>query len=146
MAEEKLSPRVQAALEKHSKGYNCSQAVGCAFCDKFGVDEALMFRMMEAFGCGMGNTEGTCGAISGAIALVGLKNSTANLDKPNSKAISYPVAREIMREFKEMNGSVLCCDLKGVHTKKILRDCHGCVEDAAKLAEKYVFGDEAEEK
>ena len=71
-----MEERIQRALENHQKGYNCSQSVACAFCDLVGVDEDMMFRMMEAYGLGMGNMEGTCGALSGALSVLGMKNST----------------------------------------------------------------------
>ena len=53
------------------KGYNCAQAVACAFCEELGRDEKEVFEMMEAFGFGMG-TMGTCGAVSGMAAVVGM--------------------------------------------------------------------------
>ena len=74
-----MSDRIAKALENHDKGYNCCQAVACAFCDLVGVDEETMFKASEAFGLGMGCMNGTCGAISGAVLLAGFKNSSANL-------------------------------------------------------------------
>ena len=43
------SERVAKALENHKKGYNCAQAVACAYADLFGVDEKTAFRMTEGF-------------------------------------------------------------------------------------------------
>lgn len=130
--------RIEKALENHKKGYNCAQAVACAFCDAVGVDEEAMFRMTEGFGLGMGSMQGTCGAVSGAVALCGLKNSSANLDKPDSKQATYKLSKEIITRFEEMNQSSRCRDLKGVDTKKVLRTCDGCIEDAAKLAQEVL--------
>ncbi len=31
--------RAERAAEYHKKGYNCAQAIVCAFCDKAGLDE-----------------------------------------------------------------------------------------------------------
>ena len=36
--EETKMNRIEKALENHKKGYNCSQSVACAFCDKIGMD------------------------------------------------------------------------------------------------------------
>ena len=33
-------------------------------------------------------------------------------------------------------------DLKGLETKKMLRSCSGCIEDAVRIAQKVVFGQE----
>ena len=46
--------------------------------------------------------------------------------------------QEIVKEFETKNGSVVCKDLKGLETKKVLRSCDGCIEDAARIAEKIL--------
>lgn len=127
--------RIEKAIENHNKGYNCGQAVACAFSDVTGVDEETLFKITEGMGLGMGCMEGTCGAISGAVAVLGLKNSTANLEKPDSKAGTYQLSKELVQTFKEKNTSIVCKDLKGVETKQVLRSCQGCIEDAAKMLE-----------
>ena len=68
-----METRVLKTIERHDKGYNCAQAVACTYCDLVGIDEETMFRITEGFGAGMGNMEGTCGAVSGACALAGLE-------------------------------------------------------------------------
>lgn len=101
-----------------------------------------MFKMTEGLGLGMGGMEGTCGAVTGACILAGMKNSTANLDMPNSKVNTYKLSREIVESFNVKNGSVICKELKGVQTGKMLRSCHGCIMDAAGLVEKIIFDSE----
>ena len=132
-----MEERIQRALENHKKGYNCSQSVACAFCDLVGVDEDMMFRMMEAYGLGMGNMEGTCGALSGALAVLGMKNSTG-CQQIGSKKDTYAKAKVMMEKFAEMNTSVLCKDLKGMSGKPKVRTCDGCIEDAARLVVEYL--------
>ena len=132
-----MEERIVKALENHKKGYNCSQSVACAFCDLVGVDEDTMFRMMEAYGFGMGNAEGTCGAMSGAIAVLGMKNSTG-CEKIGSKKDSYAKAKVMMEKFAEKNSSVICKELKGLTGGPVLRTCDGCIEDAARLVAEYL--------
>lgn len=134
-----MKSRIEQTLEKHNKGYNCAQAVACTYADLVGLDEKTIFMLTEALGAGMGNMEGTCGAVSGACILAGLKNSTGNLDLPNSKADTYKISKTILNDFKEQNGSVICKELKGINTGKALRSCNDCITDAAKLAEKILF-------
>ena len=131
-----MEERIQQALANHKKGYNCSQSVACAFCDLVGVDEDLMFRMMEGYGLGMGNMNGTCGALSGVIALVGMKNSSGCAN-PVSKKDTYAKAKVLMERFAQKNTSVLCKDLKGVGGRPKVRTCDGCIEDAARLVAAY---------
>ena len=130
-----MSDRIQKAPDNHNKNYNCCQSVACAYCDLLGIDEATMFKAGEAFGLGMGNMEGTCGAIAGAVLLAGFKNSSANLEKPNSKASTYKLSAAILKAFEEKNGATLCHVIKGRDTGNVLRSCSGCIEDAAQIAE-----------
>lgn len=125
--------RIEKALENHKKGYNCSQSVACAFCDKAGMEEKDLFRVMEAFGLGGGDMAGTCGAVAGAQALIGLIHSSAKLEAPDSKQNSYKIAKELNAKFREMNQSTICGELKGAATGTPLRSCNGCIEDAARL-------------
>lgn len=130
--------RVEKALANHKKGYNCSQSVACAFCDRVGMEEKDLFRIMEGFGLGGGDMEGTCGAVAGAQAIIGLINSSANLQSPDSKQATYKMAKELNAKFRELNGSTICKELKGIATKQPLRSCDGCIEDAAKLVAKWL--------
>lgn len=130
--------RIQKALENHKKGMNCCQAVACAFADALDADENLVFAMGEGFGAGMGGMECTCGAVSGAVLLAGLKNSSRDAGNPVTKGKTYQLSKEIVKEFRKKNGSVICKDLKGVGTGKILRSCDGCIEDAAGLVQQFL--------
>ena len=137
-----MKTRVEETIGRHDKGYNCAQAVACTYCDLVGVDEETMFKMTEALGLGMGGMEGTCGAITGACVLAGMKNSTGNLEKPNSKGASYKLSRQIVEEFKNQNGATQFRELKGVDTGKVLRACPDCIRDAARIAESVLFADQ----
>ena len=133
-----MGNRTDKAAELHNKGYNCAQAVACSFCDEFGIDEATMFRLTEGMGLGMGCMEGTCGAVNGAVAILGLLNISANLEKPDSKGQTYKLSKELVETFKNKNKSIVCKDLKGVETGEVLRSCPGCIEDAVIILEKIL--------
>lgn len=136
-----MDTRVEETIRKHDKGYNCAQAVACTYCDLVGVDEETMFRMTEALGLGMGCMEGTCGAVSGACVVAGMKSSTGNLENPDSKKDSYKLSKEILKKFEEINTTVTCKDLKGVETGTVIRKCPDCIKDAAKILEMTLFED-----
>lgn len=136
-----MKTRVEETTERHQKGYNCAQAVACTYCDLVGVSEDMMFRMTEGYGSGMGCMDGTCGAVSGAIALAGMKNSLG-CENPTSKKETYQLAGEILKQFEKKNGSVICRNLKGIDTNQALRSCGDCIKDAAELAEKILFTEE----
>lgn len=134
-----MDSRVDETIMRHSKGYNCAQAVACTYCDMVGVDEVTMFKMTEALGLGMGNMEGTCGAVSGACILAGMKQSSGNIDRPDSKGQSYQLAKQILKQFEERNQAVTCKELKGISTGKALTPCDECIKDAARIAEEVLF-------
>lgn len=128
----------ELAIALHDKGYNCAQAVVCAFKDELGIDEEILFKAAEGFGLGMGCMNGTCGAVSGAVMAAGFHNSTANFDGPKSKMDTYKLSKEILESFEKKNSSSICRELKGVDTGTILRSCPGCIEDAVDLVEKVL--------
>jgi C_GCAxxG_C_C family probable redox protein len=136
--EERMSTRVEEARKRHEKGYNCAQAVACTYCDLAGVSEDEMFRITEGYGLGMGCMQGVCGAVSGAVALAGAKNSIG-CDNTMTKKATYQLSAEILDRFQKKNGSFICKELKGVDTGKVLRSCPGCIQDAAELAEEILF-------
>lgn len=135
-----MSEKAKLASAKHDRGYNCAQAVACSFAEELGIDERELFRMMEGFGFGMGCME-ICGAVSGMTAVAGLKESDGSLEAPATKKASYKASKRMVKEFEDKNGSIICRDIKGVETGKVLRSCDGCVRDAAEIAEKYLKGE-----
>ena len=130
-----MESRKKIAIEKHDLGYNCAQSVALTYADLVDMAPEQLFKITEGFGLGGGNMQGTCGAISGAIALIGLLNSCGNLEHPSTKAQTYALGREILERFKAQNGSVLCHELKGAGTGKVLRSCPDCIMDACQLFE-----------
>jgi C_GCAxxG_C_C family probable redox protein len=123
-----METRKQIAVEKKRCGLNCAQAVLCAYADLAGIDEETAIRLAAPFGAGMGNMEGTCGAITGAGLMLGLVSQG-----PATKQM-----RQIMNKFQERNGATQCKLLKGVGTGKVLRECSDCVADAAEFLEEEI--------
>ena len=133
-----MTDRIAKAAELHKKGYNCAQAVACAYCDLVDSDEKEVFRLMEGFGLGMGCMEGTCGALSGAIMLAGLKNSDGNIEDPATKAATYKISKELLQKFVGKTGSSVCKELKGVETGKVLCSCPDCIKIGVEVAQEVL--------
>lgn len=127
--------RVKKAVENHQKGYNCAQAVLCAFSDVTDFTEDELFRLSEAFGGGMGGTQGVCGAVSAMVFIAGILKSHG-IDKlpETNKLESYGLGGEFIKKFEEMNGTILCSKLKGEN----MRSCDGCIEDAVKIVSEII--------
>lgn len=125
--------RVELAHRLHmEKRYNCAQAVSCTFADILNMDEADIFRAAEAFGLGMG-AMGTCGAVSGMALVIGLLNSDGNIENPATKRKCYRLISECHERFEKKNGTVICRELKGIDTGKVIRGCNDCIGDAVEI-------------
>ena len=128
----------ELAIALHDKKFNCCQAVACAFAEEVAIDEATLFKIGEGFGLGMGCMEGTCGALSGAIVLAGLKNSDGNIDDPTTKAATYKLSKELLQKFVEKTGSSVCKELKGTETGKVLCSCPDCIRIGVEVAQEVL--------
>lgn len=129
------------AISLHKKKYNCAQAVLLPFAEELGLDRKTAMMISEGFGAGMGGYKlktGPCGALSGAIMVLGLKNSTGNLEAPDSKLSTYAKCHEICEAFEKEIGSCSCYEIKGCDTGKPLKTCDECIMTGAKLAEKII--------
>jgi len=119
-----------AAGKKRCGSHNCAQAIIHTYADIAGLDEATSMNIGNAFAAGMGNMEGTCGALVGAGVVLGCVNK--------DKAKSMRQMRQVMNKFQERNGATQCKLLKGIGTKVVLRECHDCVADAAEFLEEQL--------
>ena len=106
---QEMNERAKKALEYHKKGYNCSQAVACSFCEEFGVDEETMFRIAEGFGFGMGMMD-ICGAVTGMFMVMGLDNSVGNPD--NGKLTKADTYKKVKSKLRPMHFRCGCADGK----------------------------------
>ena len=133
-----METRVEQTIQRHQKGYNCCQAIVCTYCDLFGMDEEAAFKLAEGFGAGMGGMNSTCGAVSGAIAVAGLKNSQGT-SNTKTKGSTYQLCKEIVKSFEDKNGTSICRELKGIDTGKVIRSCPDCIRDAAEIVESLLL-------
>ena len=108
--------------------------------DKFGEGSIGMSSAAALFGAGVGTMEGICGALSGAVMIAGLKNSTANLEKPDSKASTIKISKQLITNFKDRVGSITCREIKGNNSEnKVLCSCDDCIKHGVKLVEEFVM-------
>ena len=128
---------VEKAVNLHKNGYNCAQSIVCAFAQELGADYETAFQLSEGFGGGIGDMEGICGALSGAIMVAGLINATGT-DNLKTKGATYKAVKEMKKKFHEKVGALICKEIKGIETGTVIRSCSGCVEDAAVIVAEYI--------
>jgi len=110
-----MSTREEKALEYFANGnsYNCAQSVLGVFCEENGLDKNVAFKIANGFGGGVRNGD-VCGAVSGAVMVIGLKCGFFVEKDFAQKGFCYRKTEEFLHEFKKENGSTICRDLLGV--------------------------------
>ena len=101
----------ERAADSFARGFNCSQSVLAAYAEQFGLTEELALKVAGGFGGGMGRMADTCGAVTGAIMVIGLKFASTTPGDMQGKENAYAVVREFVHRFKGRNVTVLCREL-----------------------------------
>ena len=121
---------VDKAAAYYSKGFNCSQSVFTAYAAEWGIEEELALKLGTNFGSGARKGE-LCGAVSGALMVLGLKCGHCDSRDMEAEAKAYAVSEEYMNRFMKANGSVVCRDILGCDLTK--------PDDRAQIKEKDLF-------
>jgi C_GCAxxG_C_C family probable redox protein len=128
-------------------GYNCAQGVFLPFAQEFGLDAETALLTASSFGAGMGRTQETCGAVTGALMSIGLKYGFTEPGDQEGRALVLRKTRELIARFREEFGTLRCRDLLGCdlnteegqnfHKDKDQRAqiCMKCVKYAASVVE-----------
>ena len=105
----------ELARELFMKGYNCAQAVACAFCDVTGYDIDAMARMASSFGGGLGRLREVCGTVSGAALVLGIVEGYSEPGDMEAKKAHYPHKAQACLNC---SGLCLCQDRKHMPFRK----------------------------
>ncbi len=100
------------AKSRFENGYACSQSVLSTLAPELGLSEEIALKIASAFGGGMVRHGEVCGALTGALMVMGLKFGSTSAD--DEEAVR-DASQKLMRRFKEENGSLLCRELLGYH-------------------------------
>jgi len=128
------------AGELFAEGYNCAQAVACAFAEHFNLPLDTLAALACPLGGGLAGMRNTCGTVSGMIAVIGLAKGNTEPGAKEKKLAAYALAREAIEEFEAANGSTICRELllmqkEGLQKK---RSCRELCSLAADIAAKYI--------
>jgi C_GCAxxG_C_C family probable redox protein len=96
-------------------GFSCSQSVLAAFAEKFGLEQQAALKVAGAFGGGMARSGATCGAVSGALMVIGLRYGSVSAEDKAAKDYTYAIGQEFLRRFKALHGETTCSGLLGYH-------------------------------
>jgi C_GCAxxG_C_C family probable redox protein len=95
-------------------GFNCSQAVFSAFSGDYGMSREDALKAASAFGAGMGRMGSTCGAVTGAFMVLGMKYGKYKEGDEAPKEKTYALVNEFAKRFKARNGTIVCKELLGL--------------------------------
>mgnify|MGYP000548419695 CR=1 FL=1 len=109
---EKTDKSEQAAAYMR-QGWNCSQSVVLAFAEEAGLTREAALRAAAGFGGGVGRTGNLCGAVSGAVMVIGLRHGAVSPEDKAAKEQTYRLVQEFMRRFQERFGALDCPALLG---------------------------------
>ena len=113
------SIRGQQAKDNFNSGYNCSQSVLLAYEDYLrekGLDPKTVLRMASPMGGGLSRLREVCGAVSALCLLIGLTDGYDMPDDEKKKAL-YSKVQELVLQFQESKGSIICRELLGLEQK-----------------------------
>ena len=89
------------AQELFFEGYNCAQAVFCAFAQDMGLEPEAAARLSSSFGGGLGRLREVCGALTGAELALGMLRGYSDVTDPALKSAHYARVRLL--------AEVYCC-------------------------------------
>lgn len=134
----------EVAASLFKEGYNCAQALLVVYGPELGIDGMTAFRIASAFGGGMGQMGETCGAVTGAFMLIGLKHGGKGAGDKETKAKINRLVKGFVERFKARHGSIECRELLGCEPsslkrmepafrKELKKKCSIYVQDAAEI-------------
>jgi len=102
-----------AALDLFGRGFNCAQAVFAAHHAELGLGRDLALRLATPFGGGLTGRQGMCGALMGAILVLGARQGKDREGDDEAKARTYQLVREFEAAFAAEAGADTCRELLG---------------------------------
>lgn len=139
----------EAAKDIFSRGFNCSQAVFGVFCEELGLEREIAYKIATSFGGGLRQGE-VCGAVTGALMVIGLKYGHHIEGDKDTKHREYQLTQDFIDRFKEKRQTIICKELLGysvadpqeyqtIKDKKLFKAiCPQLIEDAVEILEEML--------
>jgi C_GCAxxG_C_C family probable redox protein len=105
--------KAKEAKDQFEKGFSCAPAVFSTYSGQFGLREELALKIASGFGGGIGRTGKTCGAVTGAVMVIGLKHGQVNAGDEQSRQETHMLVKKLIDEFTALHGSTECKALIG---------------------------------
>lgn len=133
----------QLAIQKFEEGYNCAQAVACCYAQELGMDEEVIYRLIEGFGGGFAHSGHICGTLSGLTMVESYRACQDNKQPGSTKEATYEVLRPLLSVFEQQIGHVDCKDILANGDETLINGkkacCRACVETACQLLDQQLM-------
>lgn len=141
--------RVDEAVECFRAGAACSQAVLATFSPDFGLSRDQALKVASGFAGGMRLGE-TCGAVTGAFMVLGLRFAGPRCDQRDGRGEIYAAMQDFVARFEKRNNTIVCkellgCDITTAAGAQKATDeglfttvCPKVVQDAAEILEEML--------
>ena len=104
------------AIDLFTKRMHCSQVLAMIGLEKLGVSDPSVIKALGAFGGGIGGTGNICGALVGAVSVIGSLYSRSSLEEKENPRM-WAATKAVMKHFEELtaaHGGVNCCQIARV--------------------------------
>lgn len=104
------------AIDLFTKRMHCSQVLAMIGLEKLGVNDPSVIKALGAFGGGIGGTGNICGALVGAVSVIGSLYSRSSLEEKENPRM-WAATKTVMKQFEELtaaHGGINCCQIARV--------------------------------
>ncbi len=104
------------AIDLFTKRMHCSQVLAMIGLEKLGVNDPSVIKALGAFGGGIGGTGNICGALVGAVSVIGSLYSRSSLEEKENPRM-WAATKAVMKQFEELtaaHGGINCCQIARV--------------------------------
>ena len=105
--------KVDKAVECFEGNCNCCQSMILIYGPQYGLTEDVGLRLGTGFAGGLARHGEVCGAVAGAIMVIGLSNGMTSEEDMDRRDKTYELVNEFIKRFKKNNSSIKCRDLLG---------------------------------
>lgn len=102
------------AQKMFEEGHTCSQAVLTSFSHHYNLPEELALKLACSFGGGMGRQGMTCGAVTGALMVLGLDAGRVDPDDEEARERNDDLVQDFFARFQDKYKTLNCNELTGV--------------------------------
>jgi len=99
------SKQADEAVAAFKRGLSCSQAIFSVYGKDLGFDPETAVKIASAFGAGVAKTGEICGAVSGALMVIGLSQRPEDIYDATSREKVYAKARKFLDFYRGYRNS-----------------------------------------